>query len=203
MSLLILSEGFFDEVFSRSWDVSTYFVMGAVGTLLFSIKMFLLLVFGIDDGAGDFDLDGDADVGDAGDAGFSLFSLLSILSFLMGAGWMGFACRWDWGLEAVPAALAASGFGFSLMLLSSFGMYQMRKMNVVGRYDVNHCVGNIGRVYMSIPAKGQGRGEVQISVDGRQKTLSAISNGEAIESFKAVRVVGVQEGETIIVEPAD
>ncbi|MHC5009778.1 MAG: hypothetical protein ACYTG6_02380 [Planctomycetota bacterium] len=193
----------FDEIFDTFSDSTVYFVMAGVGTVLFTLRLILMLAFGLDHDA-DFDVDVDADGGIAAHGGeFSFFSMLSILSFMMGAGWLGLACRMEWGMGPVQSALAASGFGFALMTLSSVAMYQMRKLNEPGRYDVNNCIGSIGRVYMKIPPKGQGRGQVQITVDGRQKTLSAVTEGdEEIESFTAVKAVGVQEGETLIVEKA-
>ena len=189
-----------EGLFTTFSDSTVYFVMAAVGTLLFLIRLGLMLIVGIDDG-GDFDLDVDADGDIEGHGGgFTLFSMLSILSFMMGAGWLGLACRLEWGLHSFLSALLASIFGFSLMLFSSFGMYQMRKLNEPGKYDVRNCVGRIGQVYLKIPAKGQGRGQVRIAVDGRQKVLAAVSSGEQIESFAAVKVVDVQDDESLIVE---
>jgi len=203
MLSLFLAQGFFDEVFSSTTDTAVYFPMGAVGSVLFLLKMILMMAFGLDADM-DFDVDADGDGAfDAHGTDFSLFSILSILSFLMGAGWMGFACRWEWQMGAVVSAMCASAFGFGLMLFSSLGMWQMKKMNEVGRYDVRNTVGRIGRVYLKIPARGQGRGQIQIDVDGRHKVVSAISTGPEIASYAAVKVMDVQEGETVIVEPVD
>jgi len=200
---MFLADGFLDNIFSTLSDSTIYFCMGAVGTILFLIRLIMMLIGGVG-GDGDFDMQIDADghFDGAEHGGFSLFSMFSILSFMMGAGWMGLACRHEWELGAFVSAACASLFGFSLLLLSSFGMYQMRKLNEVGSYDVQDCVGEVGRVYLTIPAKGQGRGEIQITFKGRQKKFSAVSSGEEIESFAAVKVLGIEEGETVIVEKA-
>ena len=188
-----------EEFFSEFTDSSVYFAMAAVGSILFLVRI-LLLAIGADHDT-DFDLDhADGVEGHGGE--FSFFSLLSILSFLMGAGWLGLACRREWGLGAVPAALSASGFGFFLMTLSSLGLYHMRRLNESGKYDVKNCIGNIGRVYLKVPAKGEGRGQIEITVDGRRKVLPAVSASSEIASFAAARVVGVQEDETLIIEPS-
>ena len=179
-------------------DSVVYFFMGATGTLLFVVRLAMMLLFGGDD-AGDFDMDADGDIVAHG-GGFTLFSMLSILSFTMGAGWLGLACRMEWGLGPFVSALCAAGFGFALMLFSSFGMYQMRKLNEEGGYNLRHCIGHIGQVYLKVPQKGEGRGQVQITVDGRRKVLPAVSTGEQIESFVAVKVVEVQEQHVLIVE---
>jgi hypothetical protein len=194
---------FIEALFAQFSDATVYFVMAAVGSLLFLIRLLFMLV-GLDHG-GDFDTHVDVDGGgfEAHGGDFSLFSMLSILSFLMGAGWLGLACRLEWGLGPVVTAISASAFGFFLMLLSSFGMWQMRKFNAPGRYDVQAAVGHIGRVYLTIPPKGKGQGQVEISVDGRRKVLAAVTLGaEALESFASVKAVGIQEGEVLIVERA-
>lgn len=133
---------------------------------------------------------------------FSLFSMVSVLSFMMGAGWLGLACRLEWGVGPVLSALYAALFGFGLMTMSSFALFQMRKLNEPGGYDVRTCLGKIGRVYLKIPAKGKGRGQVQITVDGRQKVLEAISTSEEIESFASVKILEIQGDETLVVERA-
>jgi hypothetical protein len=179
-------------------DTTVYLVMGSVGSVLFLIKVVMTLFAGVDDGA-DFDTDGGFD---AHGADFHFFSLLSILSFMMGAGWMGLACRQEWGFASLPAAMIASAFGFGLMLLSSAGMYQMRKLSEEGSYNLEHCIGKTGRVYLKIPAKGKGMGQIQIAVDGRHKTLAAVSANREIESFATVKVVGLQDDQTLIVEAA-
>jgi hypothetical protein len=196
----VVLAGFLDsitqEFYAEFTDLSVYFTLAAVGSLLFLVRIVLLMLGGSD--GGDLDHDGGTD-GHGGE--FSFFSLLSILSFCMGAGWMGLACRREWGLGPGVAALSASGFGFLLMSMASFGLWQMKKMNQVGSYDAKTCIGSIGRVYLKVPAKGQGRGQVEITVDGRRKVLPAVSASVEVASFAAVRVVGVQEGETLIVEP--
>ena len=190
----------FEEALSKFSDVTVYFFMGAIGTVIFIIKMVLLLVVGVDDG-GDFDVDAaDGDL-EAHGSDFSLFSLLSIISFMMGAGWFGYAARieWDWG--HAPAAAGASAFGFALMLFSSMLLWQMKKFNQQGRYNIHTSVGHTGRGYLEIPARGEGTGQVEMDIDGRKSILTAKSSGDAISSFTAVKVLEVQDGDILLVEP--
>lgn len=180
-------------------DITVYAAMALFGTLLFLVKLILTLFAGVDADA-DFDTDMDGGL-EAHGGDFSLFSTLSVVSFLMGAGWMGLGCRLDWDMGGVASFFCALGFGTFLMFISSYALFQMRRMNVAGGYDVRHAVGTIGRVYLRIPPKGQGQGQVQVDVDGNQKVLPAVSQGEGIESFQSVKIVDVLEGETLIVEP--
>lgn len=186
-----------DIFFSTFSDASVYFVMALIGTALVVLRFILMLVGG--DHGGDFHLEtADSAVGHGG--GFSLFSLLSILAFMSGAGWMGVICRVELKLSSFLTAFIAGGFGFGLMATISFLLYQMRKFNEVGHYDVKNTIGQTGRVYLQIPARGKGRGQVEISVDGRRKVLFAVTDGAEIASFATVRVVGVESDETLRVE---
>jgi len=190
------TKAFFDTIFSTFSDSTVYFMLASVGTVLFLLRMGLMLFAGV----GDFDVDADVDA-DVGDAGFGLFSLLSILAFMMGTGWMGLACRHEWNLGTGITVIIATGFGFALMFASSAAMFQMRKMNQAGRYDMSEAVGKVGKVYLRIPAKGQGAGEVEIDVGGRRSTVPAVSAGEAIDSFASCKVVELRGDGVLIVEP--
>lgn len=179
-------------------DAITYLVMAGVATLLFLLRLGLALFAGAD---ADFDADVDADLGS--DASFSLFSLLSILAFFMGAGWMGLACRLEWNMGRLPSALSATAFGVAMMVLASGLMYTTRRLNRDIKYDVGTAVGTTARVYARIPPKGEGAGQVEVTVSGRRKIMRAVSNNEQLEAFTDVRVVAARDDETLVVERLD
>ncbi len=187
----------FDALLGHGPDVVAYAIMALVGSGLFLIRLGIAAFLGGDDGF-DTDLDG-AD----SDSAFGFFSVLSILAFFMGAGWMGLACRIDWDLNGLITAVVSSGFGIAMMLFSSGLMYMTRKLNAHKDYDVTTAIGAIGRVYLTIPAKGEGSGEVQVTVSGRQKIMRALSTGPKLEAFTDVRIVEARPDETMVVEPAD
>lgn len=179
-------------------DVLAYLIMALVGTVFFLLRLLLALFFG-----GDADMDGDlADVGH-GDSAFSFFSLLSILAFFMGAGWMGLTCRIDWGLGSILSATISTGFGVVLMLMASGLMAFARSLNQSVEYDLATAVGHTASVYMSIPARGDGRGQIKVNVSGRLKMVDAISNGPPIREFKSVKVLSVRDDGTFVVEPEE
>ncbi len=184
------------ELAQRGTDVVFYFGMGVVGTLLFVIRLALSLF-----GGGDSDFDTDIDAGVDSDVSFSLFSLLSILAFFMGAGWMGLACRLDWELSGLTSAFVSGGFGFVMMLLASGLAYGTRRLNKQIQYDVQTAVGKTARVYLTIPEKGKGQGQVEVTISGRRKVWQAQSTGPELAAFTDVRVVEVQDDETLVVEP--
>ena len=156
----------------RGYDSVAYLVMAVVGTLLFLVRLSLAMFAG---NGGDFDTEVDFDT----DVSFTMFSVLSILAFFMAAGWMGLACRLDWGLGRLPSALISAGFGFALMMAASLMTAWMRRLNRHIDYDVRTAIGRTGRVYLTIPERGTGHGQVEISVSGRQKILRAMSTQAA------------------------
>lgn len=176
-------------------DAVVYAVLALAGTLLFLLRLGMTLLFGF--GETDFDVE-DLDHG-----GFPLISILSITSFFMGAGWMGLVARVDWGLEPVPASFASGGFGFFCMLLSASLMFGARKLTQDVTYDVKTAIGRTGQVYMAIPAKGEGAGQVRVSVSGRSMIVSAVSAGPALEAFQDVTVLESRDDQTLVVGPIE
>ena len=179
-------------------DAVIYLVMAGVGTLLFLFRLGMAMF-----GGPESDFDTDVDVAIDTDVSFQMFSVLSILAFFMGAGWMGLACRLDWGMGRLVSSLGAAGFGFVMMMAAVGLTYTTRRLNRQINYDVRTAIGHTGRAYLTIPKKGKGHGQVEISVSGRKKVLRAASNGPAIAAFEDVKVVEVRDDETLIVEPLE
>ncbi len=182
-------------------DVTIYFVMGSIASIVFGIRLILAVFLGGD--GGDFEIDGDGvpEAAGDGDGAFSLFSLLSITAFFMGTGWMGVACRKDWELNGPVSLLISVVFGVFMMLLASGLMFYVRRLGTHSQFDPKRAKGGTGKTYVTIPAKGEGRGRVEIDVDGRRKVMEAVSTGESIESFKAVKVIDVGDDGCLVVEP--
>jgi len=88
------------------------------------------------------------------------------------------------------------------MMLAASGMsYGARKLNREVEYDLRTAVGRIGRVYLPVPAKGDGHGQVEISVSGRKKIVRAVSAGPRLEAFTDVKIVDARDNDTLIAEP--
>ncbi|MGE0485874.1 MAG: hypothetical protein AB7Q81_17135 [Gammaproteobacteria bacterium] len=178
-------------------DVVAYLVMALVGTTFFVLRLVFALFFG-----GDADFDpGLHDA--ASDSTFGFFSLLSILAFFMGAGWMGLTCRIDWELSSLASAASAAGFGLVTMSLASGLMMFARRLGRTIEYDLQTAVGRTARVYLTVPKKGDGRGQVEVDVSGRRKVLDAVSSGGRLPQFTSVRVEAVRDDGTLVVAPLD
>ncbi len=182
---------------------SAYWVLALSGTILFVIKI-LLVIFGGDLGGGDADVGGgDGDGGGSSTGVFALFSLQSVLAFFMGAGWMGLACLKEWHTSSLVAFLTSIGFGFALMLMNAGLMAAINKLNQEVSYDIRDGIGHIGKVYLQVPAKGEGTGQVEVTVSGRRKVLRAVSGADAIPTGGLVKVVDVKDGQLLVVEPQE
>ncbi len=207
--------------FSLAYEQEPYYLFVALaGSLLFIVQLVLMIVTGAGSEAAGVEADGafdgiDVDVDmtgaeaiDANDAShvdstaaFKLFSIQSIFAFLMGFGWMGLACRIEWGLTGFSSFLASMAFGVFAMLLSAYLNFQLKKLSGSSIYDVRTSVGQIGTVYLKIPAKGMGQGQVEVSVSGSKRILKASSNGGEISSFTTVEVIDIHNDGAVVVRP--
>lgn len=185
-----------DAAFRYGTDVVVYLVMAIIGTTFFVLRLVFALFIG---GDGDFDTGVDADM--ASDHAFGVFSLLSVLAFFMGAGWMGLTYRVDWGMGSLGSAASSAGFGFGMMMLASGLMLLTRRPNQAIEYDLETAVGKTARVYMTIPPKGDSRGQVEVDVSGRRKVLEAVSKGDKLAEFSSVKILSVRDDSTLVVEP--
>jgi hypothetical protein len=75
------------------------------------------------------------------------------------------------------------------------------KTNRKRHFKINSAIGHTGTVYLRIPAAKSGVGKIQINVSGL-KTLDAVTNHtEDIKSGSLIKVVDVNEGNILVVEP--
>jgi hypothetical protein len=174
-------------------------VAAAVGTIFFLGRLVLMFVGG--DAGMDVDFDGDVPHGDPGDA-FKVLSIQSIAAFMMGFGWGGLAgingFGWTW--------IGSMGFGIvmgaAMVWVLGLLLKAVHDLQSSGNVRIEQAVGVEGQVYANVPANGEGRGQVQLVVGGRQRIYNAISEGEAIASQSRVRVVRVNEDRSLTVTRA-
>ena len=50
-------------------------------------------------------------------------------------------------------------------------------------------------------ARGPGQGQVRVNVQGRSRIVAASSNGPALAAFPSVKVLSVQQDNSLVVEP--
>jgi len=173
----------------------THWIIALPATTIFIIQLIMTLVGG---DADDFDTDGDTDF-DGVDEGIHIFSVKSIVSFLMFYGWTGLAAierggmAW-WGISGISLLV-----GLVMMFFTAWLLFMLLKLQESGTMKISNAIGEQAEVYLTIPAKKQGEGKVQLIIQGSYKTLDAIT--EDIEDIKTgtfVEVLDVQNDILIV-----
>lgn len=204
------------ETITQTPGAAFFLYMALASTILFTLKLSMSLLGG-DHGDMDSGLDaggdathvdtssGDVQGGTPGHHGsgaaFTLLSVQSVLAFFMGMGWSGLAARVQWRWSSLPTLIMSGFFGFLMMLTAAYLTFQLRRLNREIPVDLESCVGSVGRVYLTVPALGKGLGQVEVTVSGRLRILSASSTGAEIPAFASVTVMRVESDGTLLVAP--
>ncbi len=171
---------FLPKLFGDDMSIKTiYLVCSAVGGAVLSVQLLLLVLGGDTDG----DFDGDLDHTD----GFGILSVRAIASFLTFfglTGMWGLAKGWGAGLSTVLGL----GAGTSMMLLVAWIISLQSKLTEEGNLDPENALGKTANVYLRIPAQGEGRGKITVSVQGRTHEFQAVSRGPEHPTGSQVRV---------------
>lgn len=165
------------------------------------------------DGGVDFDggtdlsgIDGDVsghDVGNSADAGaMHLFTFQGIITFLCVFAWS--AILTYMGTNSILLSLLV---GFVLGAGAMFGVAKIiqasAKLAQNGNINAKNYLGELGTVYLVIPAAEKGRGKVNISLGERYVEFDAITeDADDIPSGTSVRVVDVRSESLLVVERA-
>lgn len=159
-----------------------------ISTVLFVLKLIIFSIFG-----GDAEVEGDFDVADEVDTSFDFLSIQSVLAFLMGFGWIGWACLSQFGMRIRFAFLIALVFGFMMMYFSAWLMFCIKKLNHRVKKDFSKCAGLSGRAYTGF--KPNGKGQIEIDFNNQLSIEEAINNSDCeIKSFENIKVVKYENG---------
>jgi hypothetical protein len=188
-------------------------VPAVLGTFFFLLRLGLMMMGG--DGDMDTDIDADVDVDmdmdvdadvdadahhglDATDA-FQVLSFQTVATFLMGFGWAGLGglrgAGWSAGMSVLFGLAAGSGMVWILAKLLKL-VYGFQSSGTV---SIRDALGTEGQVYFQIPGNREGRGQVRLVIGDRQRYFNAVTDDEAIESKSRVRVVGINDDNTVTV----
>ena len=171
---------------------------------LFATAMQLFLLVGVMLG-GAPDLDPGADLSDSpGDlaSGIKLVSLRALVAFALGFGWGGvLALREGWPLW--QATLVAFGTGSVFMGLVFAAMRLLFSMRDDGTLDYRNAVGLTGKVYVTVPARRGGVGQIELMLQGRLITAQAVTDADrALHQNDFVRVTAIEGQTTLVIAPA-
>ncbi|MEC7856946.1 MAG: hypothetical protein VYA96_04285, partial [Verrucomicrobiota bacterium] len=105
------------------------------------------------------------------------------------------------GHSLAMASLGATVMG-SIILASFIAMMRwMQNLKSDGTINYQNAIGNIGTVYVRIPPKRKGIGQIEVQLQGRLAVVGAVTDDEErIENRTAVRVKDLVDSRTLIVE---
>lgn len=169
----------------------------AIPTTIIFILQTIMTFIGSDSGDGlDADFDGDLD---GSEAPFQLFTLRNLINFLLGFSWTGITF-YD-SIDSLFLLLILSlAVGLGFVALFFFIIKQIVKLAEDNTFKLTDTLQKAGSVYLTIPEAKSGVGKISISINGSQKELDAITLGEKLASGAAIRVVGIEGGNLLIVE---
>lgn len=211
---------------SLSFVLKVLYCIAAPSTMLLLIQT-LLSMFGMhDDGGGhdfsdtsgiDFDTDvtghgicmdshhfvgcdHNIDGGNPGDfASMRMFTLQTVVTFLTVFSWSAIVMISS-GMPNMIAGIIAFVLGFLTMALVAKIAQLSMKLAENGSTNLNNAIGEIGTVYIPCPPKNQGRGKVNVTVQGQLLELTAISTeDEVLKTGTSVRITDLH-GDTLVVE---
>lgn len=205
--------------------IGRIFAFIAIPSTLILIVQTILLFFGIGashDADGGFDggydsvdadidasgADGidaaDADDGsesDSHDGGVALFSVRGIVAMLCIGGWSGVVLTGT-GINTTLSVILSIIFGTAALVGMFYLMKAAMTLQSSGNIDLGNAIGKTGRVYIPIPAGGNGRGKISITVQETLIEVDAITMSDRkLATGETVRVVSTDETGLLVVEP--
>lgn len=174
----------------EDWTFQTaYAVCAVAGGVVLVIQLVLSLIgIGDADGLDGLDaadgLDVDVDHG----SGLPLLSVRAVTSALLIFGLVGLAgtsSGWPDSATLVVSTLS----GVTVLVVVAWVMTLYTRLDSSGTVDPRRAIGTVGRVYLRVPAAGQGKGKITIEIQGRSVEYDAHTLGAELPTGAAVRVV--------------
>jgi len=181
------------EIPAHASGLKIFYTIGIVSGAILTIQMVMSLL----GGETDFEMEG-LDAGEGGGTG--LFSIRSVGAFFTGFGWTGVAML-QHGYGTGTATFAATLVGMVFLGMVIYLMRYIFSLREEGTLNYSNAIGQIGTVYLPIPPKRKGLGQIEVLVQGRMRTVRALSdNDKKIGNRVAVRVKELVDQQTLLVE---
>lgn len=130
------------------------------------------------------------------DYAFRFFSLFSVSAFMFTGGCFGM-CSYSFFDSNIAALLIAVITGVGASILINFVTKAMLKLQTSGNVLLENAIGQTAIVYLKIPAAG--KGQVEITLQGRKKIMSAMTEGsEEISTGTKVKVTDVNSSTLVV-----
>jgi len=164
-----------------------YWILAITSTTFFLLKL-LLSIFG-----GDTDID--SEIPDGIDSGFEgdidtteIFSLNSVLAFFKGAGWIGVICYRFTNYSFHKIIIVTFFSGVITFIITIYLLKYLKTFETSGTLEIKNAIGNVGTVYLTIPGNRQGKGQIQVEIQGRLATLDAMTDKDTLKTGEKVLV---------------
>ena len=178
------------EFFESLSALLAFYAIAIVASLVLVVQIALALL-GFDD------VDADLDAG----GGMGFLSVRALVAFFGGLGWTG-VIMLENGVSLPAATAAGIGAGLALMLMMAWIIRLIYSFQETGTIDLKNAIGQVGTVYVTVPARRSGTGRIRVAVQGRVKIAAALTgSGEPITAEKRVRVTDLVDSRTLLVEP--
>ena len=186
-----------------SGHAAWFSTLALLGTLIFLLRLAMLLLGSHGLHLGDHSVghaDSHSHHADSGEA-FRLLTLEGIMAFFMGIGWGGLAAfKSDFGLGW--SLFVGLGCGLAMLWLQALLLQSMYRLQASGNISIQDALGVHGVVYVSIPGAKRGKGQVTLIVNQKQRQFNAITPGDDLPSQTRIRVIGVNDDNTVTVQQA-
>ena len=165
-----------------------------VSSLIFLVQMVLTLI-GMDSSDVDVDFDG-PDTMDLGGS-LNLFTIRNFIGFLVGFGWTG-VVFYDTITNRLLLSLLAFIVGALFVGMFVVIYKQTKRLEHNGAFRISQTEGLAATVYLRIPMDGKGK--VQVSLNGSVHELDAVTDGTELPSGTNVVITQVVDSHTVRVE---
>ena len=129
---------------------------------------------------------------------FTFFSVRNLIYFLMMFGWTGLAC-YKAGIPIGITIFIGILAGVLTSIIIGWIFFSFNKLTESGNIRVESAIGQVGKVYLSIPGERQGTGMVQLVMQGVTQEMDAMTDGEKLSVGTAVKVLEVMDGNILLV----
>jgi hypothetical protein len=165
-----------------------------------SVLQVFLLIGAFIGGGSDFDHGADAHDGSTADS-VRIFSFRILVAFFVGFGWAGvLGQRAGMAPGATATAAAISGVVFMLLLFVTLRL--LMSMRDDGSLHYENAIGLRGQVYVTIPAKREGIGQIEVLLQGRLITANAVTDSETpLAPQHGIEITALMPPNTFVVKP--
>ena len=190
---------------NKWWDglsmLNQIYVIIAIPATIIMIIQSLMMFFGFgfdSDIDADISSDTNFDIHDSSD-GLSLITVRGMVAFFAIGGWSGLVASTG-GLPNVISIFIAFSAG-TLALIGVVFLFKISlKLQDSGNLNINNAIGKTGKVYIPIPAKKSGSGQITILIQERLVELYAVTNDDRIlKTGEFVTVSELIDEQTVLV----